>query len=119
MAVTYEAMTTLIENATMKKVFVNGVHRLYEVTPNEGYVLHDNTYDAPVFDENGDETGEIILGYRTSSATCTVAQLDPENGVNARDFYAVPIDEVPADQIRDVDVPVEVMKDEDNAHVTE
>lgn len=96
MAITRENMTTLIENTTMQKVFVNGVHKLYEITPNEGYVLHDNSYDTYAeYDENGNGVGEVILGYRTSTASCSIALFNS----NYYEFYAVPIDEVPENQI--------------------
>jgi hypothetical protein len=96
MAITRENMTTLLENTTMQKVFINGVHKKYEITPNEGYVLHDNSYDHYVeFDENGNGIGEVILGYRTSTASCTIAQFNS----NYYEFYAVPRSEVPENQI--------------------
>lgn len=88
---------TLIENTSMVKGYVDGVHKAYEITPNEGYVLHDKNYDLPVLDdETGDETGEFILGYRTSTASC-LANYDFT--ANPREFYAVLESEVPADQI--------------------
>jgi hypothetical protein len=96
MAITREDMTTLIENTTMQKVFINSVHKRYEITPNEGYVLHDNSYDTYAeYDENGNGIGEPILGYRTSTASCTIERFNS----NYYDFYAVPIDEVPENQI--------------------
>lgn len=96
MASRYEDMTTLVENTTMQKVFINEIHKLYTITPNEGYVLHDKSYDAYAdYDDYGNGIGDVILGYRTSTASCTVAQFE----ANTREFYAVPEDSVPADQI--------------------
>ena len=87
---------TLLANTTMQKRLFDGVAKQYLITPNDGYVLHDNRYDVPVFDEiTGEETGEVILGYRTSTASCTIAQFN----ANTYEFYAVPIDEVPENQI--------------------
>lgn len=97
MAIRRELLTpTLIENTTMNKVFINDVHKLYEITSNEGYVLRDNAYDTYLeYDENGNGVGDPILGYRTSTASCTVAQFNN----NEREFYAVPASSVPVDQI--------------------
>lgn len=94
---------TLIENTSMQKIYRDGVHVQYGITPNENYVLHDITYDEPVYDEEtGDETGEVILGYRLSTATCSASY---DFTTNPREFYAVPESSVPADQICDVTEP--------------
>lgn len=108
MAITYENVTpTLIENTTMQRVLNNGVFNCYYITPNSGYVLHDKTYDQPAFDEEtGEETGEVILGYRTSTASC------PANynfTTNPREFFAVLASTVPEDQIFGVVEQPEVM----------
>lgn len=94
MAVYYEPMAeTLLENTTMKKVFVNGVHRLYEITPNDGYVLHDSRNDVyDNFDDEGNPVGEpSILGFQRGATTCTVADFD----TNKYDFYVVLDTDVP------------------------
>lgn len=108
MVITYEDMNpSLIENTTMKKVFRDGVHSTYRITPVDGYVLHDNAYDTPLVDpETLEETGEVILGYRTTMASCA-ASYDFE--ANPREFYAVPADSVPADRIFGVGNDHEVM----------
>ena len=114
MPITYEeVIPTPIENATVKKAFLNGVHKTYTIAPNEGYVLHDKGFDTPILDEETlEETGEVILGYRTSTASC---RYDYDFNVNPNEYYAVPINDVPADQIfGDVTPPVEVMKTGDN-----
>lgn len=96
MASRYEDMATLLENTTMQKVFINEVHKGYTITPNEGYVLHDKSYDSYAeYDEDGNGIGEKILGYRTSTASCSIAQFNS----NYYEFYAVPENSVPADQI--------------------
>ena len=116
MAIRLEDMTTLIENTTMQKLFINEVHKQYFITPNEGYVLHDNSFDTYAdYDEEGNGIGEPILGYRTATASCGVRQLVvDDNGnivTNYYDFYAVPASSVPADQIfGDVTPDTEVMK---------
>lgn len=98
MAYTYEdVIPTLIENTTMQKRLLDGVHRTYLITPNEGYVLHDKRMDEPVIDrETGEETGEVVKVYRTSTATCPASYDFTEN---PWEFYAVPEDSVPADNI--------------------
>lgn len=111
MATVYEDMTTIIPNTTMRKAYVNGVLRTYWITPCEGYVLHDSNYDIPILDEEtGEVTGEVILGYRPSTASCgynydftTTEMLDEAgNTVTAygsRQFYAKLRSEVPENQI--------------------
>jgi hypothetical protein len=105
MAIIYEVMEqTLIENTTMELGIENGLAKKYRITPNQGYVMHDNRYDSyNEYDEEGNGVGEPILGYRTSTASCSVRQLVvDENGnitTNVYDFYAVPASSVPADQI--------------------
>ena len=105
MAIRTEIVTpTLLENTTMEKVFIDEVHKKYRITPNEGYVLHDNRYDDYTdYDEEGNGIGEPILGYRTSTASCSVAQF--EN--NTYDFYAVPISNVPENRVFGVINPPE------------
>ena len=79
----------LIENTTMLLGYVNGVARAYEITPNEGYVLHDRLLDE--FEQFDEETGEgvgepIRLGYY--SGTRTVGA-DYDFSANPREFYTV------------------------------
>lgn len=106
MAITREDLIpTLIENTTMQTVFNNGKHVGYEITPNDGYVLHDTVWDVPVYDEEGNETGEIVLGYRTYTASVG-ANYDFD--ANPRGFYAVLESSVPADQIFGVTTAPEV-----------
>ena len=78
---------SLIENTTMQLNFVDGVPTAYYITPNDGYMLHDKLYDNHVVDEvTLEETGEIILGYRRTTASCSVNYDFIEN---PREFYAV------------------------------
>lgn len=94
---------SLIENTTILKVFTDeGVHRNYRITPNAGYVMHDKILDEFVLDEDGNETTEIRLGYRTSTAGVGA---NYDFTVNEREFFAVPINTVPADQIFGVPTP--------------
>lgn len=95
---------TFIPNTTMqKRVEIDdngnetGVIKSFRIAPVDGYVLHDNTYDTIVVDPvTGEETDEVILGYRTSTASCGA---NYDFTANPREFYAVPADSVPADQI--------------------
>lgn len=98
MAVTYEELNpTPIENARVRKAFLNRVAKVYYINANEGYVLHDNTLDSPAYVEIiGGETGGIILGYSEGTKSCGI---DYDWDANPREFYAVLRDTVPADQI--------------------
>lgn len=87
----------LIENTTMQIMNLDGVPKVYCITPNEGYVLHDNTYDFIELDADGNPIEETrILGYRTSTATCSV---NYDFTANSRGFYTVLRSEVPENQI--------------------
>ena len=117
MAVTYEEITTLIPNTSMKKMYINDVFRTYNITPCDGYVMHDSNYDRNIVDEETFEpTGEVILGYRPTMASCgynydftTTEMLDEAgNTVTAygsRKFFAKLTSEVPGDQIFGVTEP--------------
>lgn len=91
---TYEAVNpSLVENTIMRILLIDGVRRTYNITANEGHVLHDNTLDAPVFDEEtGAETGEVILGYTEGTTSCHISY---DWNTNKREFYAVPSSEIP------------------------
>lgn len=113
MAITYEDVTpSFILNTTMQKMLTDGVHKAYRIKPIANYVLHDNTLDEPLFDENTMESIGVKFGYSPSGVyvTCganydfTTHTVTDENG-NAytaygnRDFFAVPENSVSADQI--------------------
>ena len=88
--ITYENVNPpLIENTVMQKVLRDGVHRTYYITPAAGYVLHDKNYDDTT-------VTPVVLGYRTSTASVAASY---DFTANPREFYAVPADSVPADQI--------------------
>lgn len=94
--VTYEdVIPSLIANTTMRKLLSDGVHRVYYITPVDGYVLHDNAVDWTDIDP---ETGEeiTITSYYTGTCSCGA---NYDFTANPREFYAVPADSVPADQI--------------------
>jgi hypothetical protein len=86
------------ENTTMQAYYNDAdVLRSYKISPCGGYVLHGNTLDTPVYDEEtGEETGEVILGY--TRATASVGY-NYDFEANLREIYAVLESSVPADQI--------------------
>lgn len=105
MAFTYEPMETRIPNAVMRKRLRDGELWQYLIKPAEGYLLHDKNYDQPVYDDYGIETGEIILGYRSTEGSVgynydfTPVQMQDETGATvtaygSRQFFCKPIDEV-------------------------
>lgn len=109
MAWNFETMSTpLIENTTMRKGYnENNEHKVYEITPNSGYVLHDKNYDEEIINpETYEPTGEIKLGYRRSTASCAASY---DFTANPREFYTVLESSVPADQIYGGDTKPEVM----------
>jgi hypothetical protein len=108
-----------IPNATVLEKLRDGALYAYLIAPNDGYLLHDNTNDVPVWDEFGNETGEMT-SYFVSGDTTTPASYDfttttqgeykytDENGneitmpvtmIGAREFYTVPSNVVPSDQV--------------------
>lgn len=86
---------TPIENTSVVKGFVDGIHRAYEITPNDGYVLHDKGRDWTEIDPETEE--EVLkLGFTAGYASCAASY---DFVANPREFYAVLATSVPADQI--------------------
>lgn len=84
---------SLIANTTMVKGISNGVHKTYEITPCEGYVLHDKNFDIEEVDpETLEPTGNIILGFYAGMRS---VRYDYDFTTNPREFYAVLETEVP------------------------
>lgn len=103
MAYSYEDLNpTLIENTTMQKTLLNGVHRSYRITPISGYVLHDKSLDFAIDFEGVD----IRQGYTTATCTCGA---NYDFAANPREFFAVLADSVPSDQIFGGDTDHEIM----------
>ena len=66
----YENVTpSLIENTNMQKVFLDGVHRSYRITQNDGYVLHDKNADWTFVNPDTMEK-TYMLGYKRGTVTC-------------------------------------------------
>jgi hypothetical protein len=111
MPITYEPLNPpIIENTVMRKLLLDGVLRTYRIAPAEGYVLHDKAWDSPVLDDEGNETGEAILGYQVGEASCgfnydfstrLVTAIDGSTvtAYGSREFYAIPRNLVPENQI--------------------
>lgn len=98
MAVSYvEVNPTPIENTTVRKILIDGVHRGYFINANDGYVLHDNTLDSYDYDEfTGEPIGEPVLGYSEGTKSCGT---NYDWGANPREFYSVLRSAVPENQI--------------------
>ena len=59
-----------IPNTRMEAYYnTNNVLRKYYIYPLEGYSLHDNAYDEPIYDEDGNETGEVLQKFTTAFTT--------------------------------------------------
>lgn len=88
-------VTSPIENTTMLELLRDGVLYQFEIAPVSGYVLHDKANDF--MDINPDTMEEFLrLGFTRGTVTCAARYDFAEN---SREFYAVPEDSVPADQI--------------------
>lgn len=96
--ITYETVTpSPVENAVVKKGLVDGVHKQYEVQAISGYVLHDRELDfSPGIDDTTGEMLPDIEGFTPGLVSC---RYDYDFTANPREFYAVPANSVPADQI--------------------
>ena len=119
---------TLIDNTTMIKRSLDGVDKTYRITPNDGYVLHDNRVDWT--DEmTGEEHILFATGTKTVSASYdfnnvvqgTYVGADGVtynvNKIGMYELYTLPESAVPTnDKYGDVEPPTEVMS---NAEETE
>ena len=112
-----DVIPSLIPNTTMKKGFVDGVLKRYEITPINGYVLHNRRDDIfENYDDDGNGIGEPTLMYFasggctvrydydfTSITAGTITDVDGNeitvNKVGAYEIFAIPQSSVPADQI--------------------
>lgn len=86
---------SLIENTTMQLRVVDGVPKSYWITPVSGYVLHDKANDYADLDPIT-MTEIPKLGFARGTVSCGANYDFTEN---PREFYAVPENSVPADQI--------------------
>lgn len=104
-----DVIPSIIPNTVMQRVLRDGVHQGYYIDPIDGYVLHDKEGDW-----QDPDTLEEHLSFWLGNVSCRanydftpvqVSYIDA-NGIEvyvtaygAREFYAVPADVVPADQI--------------------
>ena len=117
---------TLIENTTMQKyISRTGVFLSYQITPNEGYVLHDNAGNFHLPDENNPEAEVEQEAYFYGSCSCgasyeftPVTMTVPDRNGNtitvtaygSREFFAIPESTAPENNIfGDTDNNHEVM----------
>lgn len=116
MTITYEEINpSPVTNATVVKGLVDGVHRNYNITPNEGYVLHDNRCDEEILDPvTFEPTGEMLYRYATGMVSAsknydftvivpdTITDINGNtiavNKVGAFEFFAVPASAIPENQ---------------------
>lgn len=104
-----DVIPSLIPNTTMYKRFRDGVPTIYGITPNEGYVLHNNVRDYTITDpDTMEETRHLGYGRGTSTVSAsydfTPVVITDEYGVSftaygANELAARLESEVPADQI--------------------
>ena len=84
-----------IENTTMLEKLRDGILYMYALRATHGYVLHDKNADWTNVDPfTMEET--YMLGYKRGTATCLATY---DFVANPREFYTVPENSVPADQI--------------------
>ena len=78
----------IIENTEMFECIDEATGELqhYHIYPADGYKLHEKSRDEVVIDEDGNETGEIKLGF-THGVVTALANYDFEK--NVREIYAV------------------------------
>lgn len=98
MAITYETVTpSPVENATVRKMMSDGVHRQFFINPNEGYLLHDKELDFSRIIDFDTMAEETYLGFTTGLCSCFRTY---DWDTNPREFYCVPDNgSIPTDQI--------------------
>lgn len=110
-----DIIPSLIPNTSMKLGSVDGVPKQYEITPNEGYVLHDNRCDEEILDPvTFEPTGEMLYRYATGMVSVsknydftvivpdTITDINGNtiavNKVGTFEFFAVPTSAIPENQ---------------------
>ena len=90
-------VTPIIPNTTMKAYYnSNNVLKRFYIYPVEGYALHDNAYDEPIRDEEGNETGEILQRFTTAYTTVAASY---DFVANPDNIFAVPLSELDENQL--------------------
>ena len=106
---TEDVTPSLIPNTTMQKRLLDGVVKTYHITANDGYGLHDKDADGL---ENDFVTpielfavGTISVRYDYDFDNVVNGTYNGVNGViqvqkvGAKELFAVPLTEIPADNI--------------------
>lgn len=93
-----DMQTSFIENTVMQEMYIDDTLKGYSIRAAEGYIMHDKNYDTPVLDENYNETGKVILGFRPPALTATVAA-NYDFTTNPREFYTVLESEKPSETV--------------------
>lgn len=99
------SVEAILPNTRMEASYkVDGVTvNRYYIFPAEGYALHNNIYDEPVCDEDGNDTGEWIQKFTTAFTTVSGTYdfvANPEN------IFAKPLSELDENQLcGDTDEP--------------
>lgn len=78
----------MIKNVVIEEKIINS-KKIYKIYPEKGYKLHEKSRDEIAVDENGNETGEVLLGYTEGVIT---ASADYDFAKNEREIYAVQAD---------------------------
>lgn len=90
-------VTPIIPNTTMKEWSnLQGVPKIYYIYPEEGYALHDKTYDEPICDEYGNETGEILQKFTT---LWTQVPVTYDFVTNPDELFTVPLSSINENQL--------------------
>ena len=82
----YKKIEPLIGNTICEAREKDGKVISYIIRPCKGYKLHEITLDQMVTDKNGNETGEIILGFTDAYVTAGAGY---DFVINERQIYAV------------------------------
>ena len=83
----YKDITPIIKNTVMQERYNdNGEMINYVISPTKGYLLHENSRDEIVVDEEGNDIGKIKKGY-TSGIVTVLSNYD--FAINEREIYAV------------------------------
>ena len=113
---TYEdVIPSLIPNTTMKKKLLDGVHKVYIIEPDKGYVLHDNRTCGIILDNDSFKelgrypkfaTADISVWANYDFNTMTTGTYEGVDGVTYNvtkigeyEFYTLPADAVDAAHI--------------------
>ena len=86
-----------IPNTRMEAYYnTSNVLRSYFIYPIEGYALHNNAYDEPILDDEGNETGEVLQRFTTAFTT---VGYNYDFEANPDNIFAVPLSELDENQL--------------------